>query len=415
MAMTIIMVGISEYNKIESTPTPNLLDNNDIFSFRKTDAIVPQDNSVSFTVQNGDTLRSILANADISENDAGNIIKSLKKVYDPSKISIGQNISIFYDDFDKTSISAVKFSITSEKTIELSKTDEGFSVKERFIPLVKNYVHVTSKIEGSLFGSTQASDVPSIIAQEFVKQFSYDVDFQRDIHEGDSFDLVYERYYDAYGNYARDGKPIYMSLNLAGEVYKLYYFEGKDGKGDYYSESGASVRKELLKTPINASRISSGFGLRKHPVLGYSKMHKGVDFAAPIGTPIFAAGDGTIIEMGRKGTYGNYIKLKHGSGYSTAYAHCSKFKKNLKLGTRVQQGEVIAYVGATGRVTGPHLHFEVLKGSQHINPVNAKFASNNKVNVNETREFKRYVQKLNRKLISMPSHTEISADSIKGL
>lgn len=413
MMVTAVMVNFSEYSSNDSQSV-SISENPDLFSFRKVDTET-QDNSVSFTVQSGDTLHSILSNADIADDEITEILKALKKVYDPSKISIGQNISIFYDDYNKSLISAVKLSISTEKSIEIIKSDSGYNVKEKFIPLVKNYVHVASKIEGSLFGSTAASDVPQVIAQEFVKQFSYDIDFQRDIHEGDSFDLVYERYYDSFGNYARDGKPIYMSLNLGGEVYKLYYFEGKDGKGGYYSESGASVRKELLKTPINASRISSGFGVRKHPILGYSKMHTGVDFAAPIGTPIFAAGDGTIVEMGRKGAYGNYIKLRHGSGYHTAYAHCSKFKKALRTGQKVRQGDVIAYVGATGRATGPHLHFEVLKNNQHINPVKAKFASNEKINVNESKEFKRYVSKLNRKLISMPSHTEIAADSIKSL
>ncbi|MBN8827892.1 MAG: peptidoglycan DD-metalloendopeptidase family protein [Sphingobacteriia bacterium] len=413
VTVTLTLLSISETSNFRTDILVKDFSFADTFSLPK--ILDSAENPVSFTIQNGDTLSSILKNAQLNDVEVSEIIREMRKTYDPSKISIGQNISVFYDDYNPSKVSAIKLSVSPEKTIEISRqADASFNVKEITIPLVKHYVHIKGKIDGSLFGTAANNAIPQVVISDIVKVFSYDIDFQRDIHEGDSFELVFERFYDTFGNFARDGKPVYMGLTLAGEDYKLYYYEGKNSS-DYYNEDGSSVRKELLKTPVNAARISSGFGVRKHPIHGYSKMHKGVDFAAPIGTPIYAAGDGVIEEIGRKGTYGNYIRVRHNGGFSTAYAHCSRFNKGLRNGARVKQGDVIAFVGTTGHSTGPHLHFEVLKNNHHINPLKVKFNSNYKMSGNDLKDYKKYINKISRKLLSMPSHSEIAADSIKDL
>ena len=207
---------------------------------------------------------------------------------------------------------------------------------------------------------------------EVIKAFSYDVDVQRDIQPGDLYGVVYERFEDEDGNLARTGDVLFASMTLSGKAIGIYRYTDRDGFTDYYDQDGHSLRKALLKTPIDGARISSGFGMRKHPILGYSKMHKGIDFAAPSGTPIYAAGNGTIVKIGRNGGYGNYVKIKHANGYATAYAHLSKFAKGLKNGSKVKQGDVIAYVGSTGRATGPHLHYEVMVSGSQVNPKDVK-------------------------------------------
>ena len=374
--------------------------------------------SLNFTVQSGDTISSILSGSGISDSDVTGIIDALKQKYNPGKISIGQNVSLFFDYYKNESdknvryLSALKLSISPEKSIEIYRNaDFGFDAKEINVPLVKYMVNASGEITNSLFGTASSLGIPNQVISEIVSAFSYDVDFQRDIHEGDKLSVVYERYYDNNGNYARDGKPLYMSLNIGGEELRLYYYDNGNS-ADYYNEKGESVRKELLKTPINAARISSGFGMRKHPVLGYNKMHKGVDFAAPIGTPIYAAGDGVIEESGRKGSYGNYVRVKHGNSYSTAYAHCSKIAKGVRPGTRVKQGQIVAYVGATGRSTAPHLHFEVLKDGKHINPLNVKFASNLKLPGGDMKKFKQLVSRLSDKVIALPNNSEIASEFV---
>jgi murein DD-endopeptidase MepM/ murein hydrolase activator NlpD len=209
---------------------------------------------------------------------------------------------------------------------------------------------------------------------QVIKAFSYDVDFEREIQPGDRFEVVYERYEDEHGRLARSGNLLYAALVQNGVAKEIFRFEDSEGHIDIYNARGESVRKELLRTPLDIVRITSKFGMRKHPVLGYSKMHKGVDFAASTGTPIFAAGDGVIVKRGKQRGYGNYIQIKHNSKYATAYAHMSRFAKGLKQGSKVHQGDVIGYVGSTGMATGPHLHYEVLVDGTQINPTTVKLA-----------------------------------------
>jgi len=205
-----------------------------------------------------------------------------------------------------------------------------------------------------------------------VKLFSWDVDFQRDVQPGDHFAAIYDHMTDDAGNAAGLGVIAYAALELNGRVIKAYRFKRSDGSVDYYNEDGRPLRKWLLRTPVDGARLSSRFGARRHPILGYTRMHKGVDFAAASGTPIYAAGDGRVEVVGRNKGYGNYVRIRHNAEYSTAYGHMSRFAKGLRRGQMVKQGTIIGYVGATGLATGPHLHYEILQAGAQINPLSVK-------------------------------------------
>ncbi|MCK5275569.1 MAG: M23 family metallopeptidase, partial [Alphaproteobacteria bacterium] len=200
-----------------------------------------------------------------------------------------------------------------------------------------------------------------------IRIFSWDVDFQRDIRKGDGFEVMYERFFDDNGELAHNGEVVYASLTLSGKRHAVYRHILKNGDVDYFDEKGQSAKKALMRTPIDGARLSSGFGKRKHPILGYTKMHKGLDFAAPRGTPIYAAGNGTVNYAGKKGGYGNYVRIRHNGTYQTAYAHMSGIARGVRKGKRVNQGQVIGYVGTTGRSTGNHLHYEVIRNGKFIN------------------------------------------------
>jgi murein DD-endopeptidase MepM/ murein hydrolase activator NlpD len=331
-------------------------------------------------VQQGDTLMGLLIDAGVARAEAHNAITALEEVFAPRELMPGQEIRL------NLSVEPVRFvsettpqlvGLSLQPSIERNVTvtrglDGGFIAEAIDRPLSVEIALAGSSIETSLFEAGEASNLPPIVLGEVIKAFSYDVDFQRDIQPGDLYEVVYERFEDEDGNLARTGDVLFASLTLSGKTIGIYRYTDGDGFTDFYDSEGHSLRKALLKTPIDGARISSGFGMRKHPILGYSKMHKGVDFAAPTGTPIYAAGNGTIVKIGRNGAYGNYIQIKHANGYATAYAHLSKFAKGLKSGSKVRQGDVIAYVGTTGRSTGPHLHYEVLVGGKQVNPKDVK-------------------------------------------
>ncbi|NDF13273.1 MAG: M23 family metallopeptidase [Proteobacteria bacterium] len=239
--------------------------------------------------------------------------------------------------------------------------------------------------------------------------YSYDVDFQRDIQVGNKFEVLYETYHDDEGRKIRDGGLIQATLTTGGQEMKIYRFTAKDGTEDFFNEKGMSVRKALLRTPVNGARITSGFGLRRHPILGYSKMHKGIDFGAPLGTPIYAAGDGVIEEIGKKGGYGNYVRLRHSAGYATAYGHISRFATGMKNGRRVKQGQVIAYVGSTGVSTGPHLHFEVHINGQQVNPAKVKTTPGRTLGKTEMAEFHSQMKDIDHLIASLPLKSQVAS------
>ncbi|WP_119461289.1 peptidoglycan DD-metalloendopeptidase family protein [Rhodospirillaceae bacterium SYSU D60014] len=330
-------------------------------------------------VRSGDTLIGLLVDAGINRGEAYEAVTALEKVFAPRELKPGQELRLNLSTPGQTSEARerqlVEMSLQPdvERDVHVTRNDDGGFVAatiER--PLTVEVAHASSSISSSLFEASLAQGVPLGAMAEIIRAFSYDVDFQREIHPGDRFEILYEEYRDEQGNLAKVGDVLFAALTLKDRELNIYRFTPSDDRADYFNPKGESIRKALLRTPIDGARISSGFGLRKHPILGYSRMHKGTDFAAPTGTPIFAAGDGVIARIGRNGGYGNYIQIRHNSEFSTAYAHTSRFAKGLKKGSRVEQGQVIAYVGTTGRSTGPHLHYEVLQNGKQTNPLSIK-------------------------------------------
>ena len=332
-----------------------------------------------FVINEGDTLSSILDEANISSSDSVAIIEAFSKKYNPRKLNIGTAIEFH---FDKANDGAHVFnnmvvSISNIKKISVSlNANNEFSAIELTVPLVKQVIHQQGAIKSSFISTALGMSIPSNAIMSMIRAFSYDVDFQRDIKQGDSLEVVMEKFYTEDGKLSHIGNILYSGLTLGDKKISIYHFTHPDGEVAYYNEKGESIKKEFLRTPVNAARISSKFGMRNHPVLGYTRMHKGVDFAAPVGTPILAAGAGTVEAATRFGSYGKYIRIKHNGTYSTVYGHASRFAKGIKPGVKVTQGQVIAYVGTTGATSGPHLHYEVLERGKQINPLKFKFASN---------------------------------------
>jgi len=244
---------------------------------------------------------------------------------------------------------------------------------------------------------------------DMIRMFSYKVDFQRDLHPGDSFEVYYDYYYTPEGQPARYGAISYARMRLSGNDIALYRYQSDPNEpADYFDANGQSARGMLMKTPVDGARISSGFGSRFHPILGYTRMHKGVDFAVPIGTPVMAAGAGTIAFMGRENGYGNFVKINHGNGYSTAYGHLSRFAPGLRSGARVRQGQIFAFSGMTGMATGPHLHYEILVNGSQVNPLKVKMAQGRLLGGRERRAFLEQRLKTDETVAAMPLETKVA-------
>ena len=267
-------------------------------------------------------------------------------------------------------LTAWKCGASLDRIVSVSRNAQsGFDARVTEVKLERRRVAAAGVIKTSLFEAGTQAGVPQSVLSAMMRALAYNVDFQRDLQPGDRFEVLYERDYTPDGMVAHDGDVVYANLVLGNVAHPLYRYAMPDGTVDYFNHDGESIRKALLRTPVDGARITSGFGMRVHPLLGYTKMHKGVDFGAPIGTPIFAAGDGTIEELGIKNGYGNYIRIRHSNRIATAYGHLSRFAAHEGQGTQVEQGQIIGYVGMSGRATGPHLHFEVLENDQQVNPL----------------------------------------------
>ena len=266
-------------------------------------------------------------------------------------------------------------SVDREVQVARSATHDEFQANTIDRPLSRVLSAGSGTIVSSLFIAGQQAEVQGPVMIELIRAYSFDVDFQREIQKGDQFELLYESFADINGRLARTGDILFAALTLSGQRLELYRFTPGSGRTDYFDAKGQSVRKTLMRTPIDGARISSGYGKRRHPVLGYTKMHRGTDFSAPRGTPVYAAGDGVIERAGRYGAYGNYIRIRHNGTYKTAYAHLNGYAKGVRGGKRVKQGQVVGYVGSTGRSTGPHLHYEVHVNGRQTNPLSIKLPS----------------------------------------
>ncbi len=305
-------------------------------------------------VRRGDTVMGIVAGAGAGRQDAHRAITAMRRVYSPHKLKPGQSIHLAFSaprgsaGESRTPLRLVTLRLqeSAERDIQVTRrrAEENFVAAAIERPLSREPAGSKGRIESSLFVAGREAGVPAAVMIELIRAFSFDVDFQREVWPGNGFEVLYESFYDEAGTLAMTGDLLYAALDLSWERLELYRFTPKSGRTDYFDSKGQSVRKTLMRTPIDGARISSGYGRRRHPVLGYNKMHRGTDFAAPRGTPIYAAGDGVVDYAGRKGGYGNYVRIRHNSTYKTAYAHMRGFAKGMRRGKRVKQGQVAATV-----------------------------------------------------------------------
>ena len=352
---------------------------NNVF-FKKTvnhvvDNLEPKFKKISHKVSIGETFVSILEEYSVSQSEIQEIKNKLSKKTNINKLSKDQKIE-FTIDQSSNLVKEFIFKVSNKEKIYLNrdtKTDK-FNQKILVTKLKKDTVYSENTILNSLYKSAIDQKVPANIILEFARIYGFQVDFQRDIRKLDSFQIMYEVFRDDRGKIIESGEVLFANLKLSGEDNSLYYFDDVNNEG-HYDKNGKSVQKALMKTPINGARLSSPFGMRKHPIDGFNKMHRGTDFAAPMGTPIMASGNGIIKKAGWCGGGGNCVVIKHNSTYQTVYAHMSKFAKGIRSGVRVKQGQTIGFVGSTGKSTGPHLHYEVIVNGKKINSQTLKLPS----------------------------------------
>ena len=330
---------------------------------------------VKYIIKKNDSIEKILKKYNIKQADIKNISNKLKQK-ELSNIYSGRELTLIFKNLEKKGNTVVNllFPINNTTSVEVRKVQNNFIVKERILKLYKKETVVKNTIKDNLYSSaTEVGIEPNIII-EFARIFGFEVDFQRDIRKGDWFEIYYEKFEDDNKKIRDTGKIIYASMYVNNEEINLYNFE-YNNEEEYYDIKGKSITKSLMKTPINGARLSSSFGMRKHPILGYNKMHRGTDFAAPSGTPIMASGSGTVTRARWCGGGGNCVKIKHNSTYETIYAHMKAFAKGIKEGRKVKQGQTIGYVGSTGLSTGPHLHYEVIVNGKKVNSQKLKLPS----------------------------------------
>lgn len=346
--------------------------------------------------------------------DAFNAIKALGDLFDVRKIQVGQKIATLYSPDGE--LNKMEIQKDFDHLIVVNKFPDGtYKGAIQELPTQTITRHASGMIDDSLFLAAQRQGLPQVVIVDLIRIFSYDVDFQREIRKGDQFEIFYERTLSEDGRRVKEGDILFAKLTLSGKPISLYRYkpEGKDF-ADYFHEDGQSSKRALMKTPIEGARLSSYYGSRKHPVLGYTRMHKGVDFSAPTGTPIMAAGDGVVERASWYGSFGNYVRIRHNGTYKTIYAHMSKYGRGIKKGVRVKQGQIIGYVGATGRVTGRHLHYEVYMNGTQVNPLSLKIPSGIKLEGEQFNEYKIAMDNTNNMINETKSHillTRVVEDS----
>ena len=330
---------------------------------------------IEYLIQNNDSVEKILKKFDINKADMKNISIELKEKK-LTNIYAGRKLSMVLKKTQDglNSIVSLVYPTSNISYIEIRKSKNQFLIKENILQLYKKEVVVKNKIENNLYSAAVEAGIEPNVIVEFARIFGFEVDFQRDIRKEDWFEILYERFEDDNNIVQDTGKIIYASMYVNGKEINLYSFKDNNGIG-HYDIKGRSIVKSLMKTPINGARLSSRFGMRKHPILGYNKMHRGTDFAAPSGTPIMASGSGTVTRARWCGGGGNCVKIKHNSTYQTVYAHMKSFAREIKEGKKVKQGQIIGYVGSTGMSTGPHLHYEVIVNGKKVNSQKLKLPS----------------------------------------
>ena len=369
------------YNLNKERTERNLISVTENLYFQKNlehliNSLKPKYKRIQHVVSKGENFNNILKNYNISSNEITKITNALSKIQKSNKLKINQVIKLTVDQSEDKKIIYLLYPISKTKKIEITKNlkTNDFVRKEIITNLNKRIIVKEGRITHSLYKSAENLKIPINLIIEFARIYGFQVDFQRDIRKNDSFQIMYEVFEDDNKKIFETGNIVFADLVLRDQSNALYYFEEKKSEG-HYDINGKSIKKALMKTPINGARLSSSFGMRKHPIDGFNKMHRGTDFAAPKGTPIMASGDGVVVRAKWCGGGGNCIKIKHNSTYSTVYAHMSKFATGMKVGRRVKQGQVIGYVGSTGKSTGPHLHYEVIENGKKINSQTLKLPS----------------------------------------
>jgi len=344
----------------------------------------PTTYQTAMRIKTGDTLSKVLRRAGADPQEAETAIRSLKGLYDPRKLKAGQSINVSFvpprSNGGEGRFNGFEIPLDYATRVAVAPAPSGgYKAHEIERDLKTQQARAEGVIEWSLFQAGADAGVPPRVMAELVRAFSWDVDFQRDIRKNDRFEVMYDRKISEDGQVVHNGQIVFAALTLSGERKPIYLHTLKDGTTDYFDDKGQSAKKALMRTPIDGARLSSSFGNRKHPILGYTKKHSGTDFAAPRGTPIYAAGDGVLDMAGRNGGYGKYVRIRHNSEYSTAYAHMKSFARGMGKGKRVRQGQIIGYVGTTGRSTGPHLHYEIIRRGVKVNPMRVKMPSGQKL------------------------------------
>ena len=389
-------VSTGHQNKREESAKESQKEFKDAYSFFFNTNFIP--NKKIIKVVAGDSLQKILLKEKISKLEVNKIYQKTKGIVDLTKIKQGQTITIIFRiKQNKPSISRITFQVDELSTAYIyysNKTDD-YEVRLNQKNLEKVNFLAKGVIVNSLFASAQKINVDAEVIVEFARIFGFEIDFQRDIRKNDEFQIFYERFEDDEGENFKNGNILFAYLKNSGREIKLYRYKDSKNNIGYFTPDGKSIEKALMKTPINGARLSSGFGFRKHPILGYNKLHQGTDFAARRGTPVMASGSGTVERASWFGAYGKYVRIRHNSTYKTAYAHLSKFGRNIKAGRKVRQGQIIGYVGSTGRSTGPHLHYEVLVNNKRINPQRLKLPSGKKLSQNEIENFNLEKKRIN--------------------
>jgi len=355
----------------------------------------PRFKKISHKIELGDTFDSVLNEYGVKKDEIIIIKKKLSKKINLNNLNTNQKI-LFTVDQTNDSIKEFMFQISNKERIILTRDLEDKNFKEEILltKLKKEIIYKENIISLSLYKSAVEQTIPLSIIVDFARIYGFQVDFQRDIRKHDKFQIMYEAFKDENKRIIETGNILFANLILSGEDNSLYFFD-KEGSIGHYDKNGKSVQKALMKTPINGARLSSPFGMRKHPIDGFNKMHRGTDFAAPMGTPIMASGSGIVKKAGWCGGGGNCVKIKHNSTYQTIYAHMSKFAKGVRSGVRVKQGQIIGYVGSTGKSTGPHLHYEVLINGKRVNSQTLKLPSGKVLRGNERKIFETKKIKLN--------------------
>ena len=348
----------------------------------------PRYETIVYQIKYGDSISNILDKLNIPLNEKKILLQEISKNKKLKKLNQNQNIELIIDNKFPIKVLKLTISVTKTKNVNFTRNlvNDNFDIEEVEKKLTKEIIYKESKIVSSLYSSAIDQGLKPNIIIDFARIYGFQIDFQRDIWKNDSFQIIYENYLNDKNEIVETGKILFANLILQGKEHPLYLFENEK-KSEHFDESGQSIKKTLMKTPINGARLSSSFGKRKHPILGFTKMHQGTDFAAPKGTPIMAAGDGKVVRARWCGGGGKCVKIKHNSTYSTVYAHMSKFARGIKKGVRVKQGQIIGYVGSTGLSTGPHLHYEVIKNGKRINSQKMKLPSGETLKGQERKEF----------------------------